>query len=208
MIAKNLNWKLASIVLAFTLIVFWLILLSCKGIEPGISPKALQEVYAAIAYLLPTIGFFNKYLWRLIIFRKWLVLVPDINGTWKGSLQSDWINPKTEAPPRPIDAYMVIRQSLFSISCIQMTAESKSWSRSSAISMDSENQRKSLDFIYSNKPEVLLGNRSTDHEGACSLEIIDGNTRKLKGKYWTLRNTKGSMEFTFETKKARQEFSA
>ena len=203
-----MNWKLASIALAFILILFWRVLLSFKGIEPGINLNAIKEIPSAAFWLSLVAWFFSECAWRSIIFRKWLVLVPDLNGTWKGSLQSDWMNPKTEAPPRPIGAYMVIRQSLFSISCVQITAESKSWSRSSAISMDSKNQRKSLDFIYSNEPEVLLGSQSADHEGACSLEIIDGDTRKLKGKYWTLRNTKGSMEFTFETKKARQEFSA
>ena len=133
-------------------------------------------------------------------------MVPDLNGTWKGTLQTSWKNPDTGEIPGPIDAYLVIKQSLFKVSCVQMTRESKSWSSSSAISIDPDNQIKVLDFVYSNNPRVGVHGRSNAHDGACSLEIINGETKKLKGKYWTDRNTKGEIELVFQDEKLREEF--
>ena len=51
--------------------------------------------------------------------------------------------------------------------------------------------------MYSNKPRVSVHDRSLAHDGACSLDIISKGTRKLVGKYWTDRQTKGEMTFEY-----------
>ena len=180
--------------------------LKVKGINLGLTLKSFMEIPTVAGWCVPIITTFYFYGWRLKIFRNWLVLIPDLNGTWKGILQTEWKNPETGETPGPIEAYLVIKQTLNSISCVQMTKESKSWSRSSAINIDSDNQLKTINFIYSNKPRISFHYRSKDHDGACSLEIISGPPKKLKGSYWTNRNTKGEMKFTFKSTSRREEF--
>ena len=204
--AKCLNWKWALPALGILSIGLWAFILACKGVPLETNWDALKEIPAALGWLTPVAFWFSTRGWRWKIFQNWLVLIPDLNGTWKGTLQTTWKNPKTGEVPGPIDAFLVIHQTLFRVSCLQMTKESKSWSRSAAVNMDADNQLKILDFVYSNKPRVSVHERSTDHDGACSLEILDGANRKIKGKYWTDRNTKGEMDFTFHDKNPRPEF--
>jgi SMODS-associating 2TM, beta-strand rich effector domain len=56
------------------------------------------------------------------------VAFPDINGTWKGTLHSNWKDPKTGLSPGPIETTVWIRQTLLSVSVRQQTKESPSWS--------------------------------------------------------------------------------
>ena len=70
--------------------------------------KLLPEVvtlYAAI-YLL-----FVKWLWRLPFLRGWLVPLPDLQGTWEGTLHTEEISD-------PIPAILVIKQTFDTISCV------------------------------------------------------------------------------------------
>jgi hypothetical protein len=53
-----------------------------------------------------------KWLWRLPIFRGWLVTVPYIQGTWYGDLQSTWVNPTTGAGIPPLKVILIVRQAL------------------------------------------------------------------------------------------------
>ena len=203
---QSLNFKAAIMVLVGISVFAWVIVLNQKGVQVPNSWKAIKEIPAAVGWVSPIILLFVKWGWRLPIFKGWLVVVPDLNGTWKGTLQTSWRNPETGEVPGPIDAYIVIKQTLFKMSCVQMTKESKSWSSSSAISIDPDNQLRVLDFVYSNKPRVGVHDRSTAHDGACSLEIIRVEPNKLVGKYWTDRNTKGEMDFHFYKKELIESF--
>ncbi|AYF43748.1 hypothetical protein BALOs_0738 [Halobacteriovorax sp. BALOs_7] len=204
--SRSLNFKWAVTVVVGVSILIWIGVLFTKGINVPNSWKAIKEIPTVIGWVSPLIVIFVKWGWRFPIFRGWLVVVPDLNGTWKGILQTNWKNPETGEIPGPIDAYLVIKQSLFKMSCVQMTRESKSWSSSSAINIDSDNQIKTLDFVYTNKPRVSVHERSNAHDGACSLDIIQGEERKLIGKYWTDRNTKGEMDFRFLKKELIETF--
>ena len=204
---RNLNFKWTLTALTGASILIWILILFLKGIAIPSSWEAIKEIPAVVGWISPFVLWFIKWGWKISIFRGWLVVVPDLNGTWKGTLQTSWKNPETGGIPGPIDAYLVIKQSLFKMSCVQMTRESKSWSSSSAISIDPDNQIKILDFVYSNKPRVGVHDRSNAHDGACSLEIIESNPKKLEGKYWTDRNTKGEMLFKYEGKQLKQSFN-
>tara|TARA_Y100000780_G_scaffold219085_1_gene224718 strand:+ start:47454 stop:48077 length:624 start_codon:yes stop_codon:yes gene_type:complete len=197
MVNQSLNFKWATGLIVGTSILVWVVILFLKGIDVPSSWEAIKEVPSVVGWLSPLFIFFVKWGWRFPIFKGWLVVVPDLNGTWKGSLQTNWRNPDTGEVPDPIDAYIVIKQSLLKLSCVQMTRESKSWSSSSAINVDSENQIKTLNYVYTNKPRVSVHDRSSAHDGACSLDIVEGGSSKLIGKYWTDRNTKGEMHFDF-----------
>ena len=203
---KNLNIKYAAIISTVIIIAIWLGILRLNGVDVDNTIKAFKEIPAAIGYFGIIAFVFTEWLWRIPILQGWLVRIPNLNGTWKGTLQTNWKNPETGEQPGPIDALLVIKQSLFKISCVQMTKESKSWSRAASIDIDNDNQIKILNYVYSNSPRIVVHDRSKAHDGASSLEVITNDHRKLIGKYWTDRNTKGEMNFIFQTKKRRQEF--
>jgi hypothetical protein len=55
---------------------------------------------------------FATYAWSWRIFKGWLVKRPDLRGTWRATLNSDWVNPKTNMKGPPIEAYIVVRHNL------------------------------------------------------------------------------------------------
>ncbi len=204
--SKAINIKWSVTLLVGVSIIVWVIVLIFKDIQVANSWLALKEIPTVAGWMLPVIGFFYKSAWKWQVFQGWLVHVPNLNGTWRGTLQTNWKNPETGVIPGPIDSYLVIRQTLSSISCVQLTKESKSWSSSSSITTNDRDQMKVLDFMYSNKPRISVHDRSLAHDGACSLDIINKGTRKLVGKYWTDRMTKGEMTFSFLKNEKIEEF--
>lgn len=128
---------------------------------------------------------FCSYLWKLKFFKSWFVQIPNLNGTWKGTLISTWEG------SNPIDITLEIKQSLFKISCVMITSESKSESISCDYIIDEDNQKNKLTYIYINKPKSIHRDRSAIHYGSVILEI-DKNT--LNGSYWTDRKTIGDIE--------------
>jgi len=107
-----------------------------------------------LAKVLPTvvtidtiiIGLFSKYLWKWRIFKGWLVPFPNLNGTYKGTIQTTWIDPKTNERPSLIPAILTISQSFFSISCVMRTQEMTSSSFISDFILNEENQVKKLSY--------------------------------------------------------------
>lgn len=202
----NFNFA-ATGVLGLGLLV-WILVLYTRGIAIPFSKDAIWEIPTAIGYSTPIIVWFVKYGWKFRIFKGWLVLVPNLSGTWEGQLVSTWINPETKKPRGKIKAFLVIKQSLLSCSCQLLTKESKSWSRSAAIQFAPDGECQFLDFSYSNEPRVTVQNRSKAHHGACTLDIVTKPERKLVGKYWTDRETKGEIDLTFKSKEYRETFDA
>jgi len=152
-----------------------------------------------ITIQLFTVILFNNSLWKLKIFRKWLVTFPDLTGTWLGSLQSSYVNPETNERVDTIACMLVIQHKFKKIHLNLHTGESISYSFSEEINFDPERNLKRLSYSYTNEPRTLLDYRSNSHKGTVILNLIDGN--KLKGYYYTDRSTKGELEFTFKTKK-------
>lgn len=203
---KSLNFKAASFAFVIIAVVFWILILLFKRVEFVTSWDAIKELPTVVGWMVPFGLAFERWAWRWPVFRGWLVLIPDLNGTWEGEFRSEWVDPKTNQKVSPQKAYLVIRQTLFTTSCCHITAESKSYSRAATIQPAPDDNLKILEYLYSNSPIVSVHYRSHAHEGACSLEIIDKPDRKLKGKYWTERSTKGEMEFRYLSQEMRQQY--
>jgi hypothetical protein len=188
---KNINWKLAIwIVLSIAFAVF---LISCFIIHKNI----LQSLSSSVTITTFIIGLFCECLWKCKVFKKWLVLVPDLNGNWEGFIRSDWVEPKIN----PIKTSLSIKQSLFHISCVMSTKEMKSNSGIIAgFKIDTENQTLKLSYIYHSKPNANVREKSPMHYGAVIFDIEDDNT-KLSGNYWTDRKTTGTIELHRERSK-------
>ena len=142
------------------------------------------------------IGVFNKWAWSWSIFKGWYVKRPDLRGTWKVELKSNWINSETQKEVPPITAYMTVRQSLTTLSMRLMTPESKSELTTHSIEQ-LEDGVYQVAGIYRNEPHIeLQGKKSEIHYGSIILNVVGNPPMSLEGHYWTDRNTRGSVKLT------------
>jgi len=176
-----------------TFVAIWaVILLSTRGnltIDLA-SLKKLPDVvtvYAILAWL------FTKWLWKLRIFRGWLVEAPNLHGTWIGEIKSTWVDPKTSETPTPIKVTAVIKQDYYSVSCCIYSSEMESKSTNAQITREAESGVLSLSYVYTSRPKIGVRNRSPIHDGAAMLRFSDTEQYALAGEYWTNRKTTGEV---------------
>ena len=70
---------------------------------------------------------FDKWAWKWPVFKEWLVNQPNLHGTWKVLLKSDWVDPATGQTVPPIECIMTIRQTYSRFSARLFTKESSSY---------------------------------------------------------------------------------
>lgn len=160
-------------------------------------PKAIA-IYAIGGFI------FIKWFWKWNIWKGWLIKIPNLQGTWKGKLKSDWINPETKQGIDEILMFLVIKQNFNKIECSILTKESSSYSLSADIQQIHNDLQ--LSYVYTNTPKTTFRNRSEIHNGATLLKIINNSKRKLSGEYWTDRKTRGEIHLEFFNKELKQEF--
>ncbi len=163
-------------------------------------PQAIS-IYAIIGII------FTKWLWRCRLFQGWLIKIPDLQGTWRGELKSDWVNPETGKGIDPIPMILVIRQTFSSIQCTLMTAESSSYSTTADINVAPNSEDLYLTYNYTNRPKATIRDRSAIHDGAAILKIINKPQRCLEGEYWTSRKTRGEINIKYSGKDLVEQFS-
>jgi len=145
-------------------------------------------VFAAIA------EFSWRSLWRCfpLLQRK---TFPDLNGTWKGTLVSTWVDPATGSPKPPIPTDIVIRQGLFTTAVSFKTGEAASHSTRSFLEPFRETGRFRIWYSYNNDPHAQFQHRSSPHEGVAFLECDSGaDPNRLTGRYYTARRTTGDID--------------
>jgi len=174
-------------------IAVWLVALWVQGM-PVLSLEFIKPFGIVVGAITLFVTLFNKYAWSWRIFSGWYVNRPDLRGTWKVELVSNWVNPETNEPVPPIVGYTAIRQSLTSLSFRLMTKESRSRLIAHSIEKEEDGVFR-LAAIYRNEPKIeLQGDRSEIHHGSFSLEIHGTPAELMEGHYWTDRGTKGSMK--------------
>jgi hypothetical protein len=195
--------QLSTIV--FIAAVIWSALLVIKGTPLS---KALFEPFSDVTGALVLIlAFFDKWAWHWKIFNPWLVSTPYLEGTWKGEIKSNWINPKTEQMIEPIDAYLMIRQKFSAIHAHLITKESSSELLTGELI---KNPDETWQFVgaYRNTPKILIRDRSPIHHGAIMLQVKGQFPIGLEGQYWTDRNTQGEIIFSGYNKKKFHDFNS
>lgn len=149
--------------------------------------------------LLPTLAValvitFDLRVWRLSFIHRFLSR-PLLLGTWKVSL-----TPHTDShiPDGgnwgPIDAYLIIEQTFWTLSATLHTAESTSRSRAARFVARSESKAQLLTFMYENVSRRDHRERSPRHIGACEISIESRDPDRLVGEYFTDRFTAGEMQ--------------
>jgi len=191
-------------ILAF--IAIWSTVLFVTNTPLRINIEALRKLPEVVTVYTVLFLIFRKWLWRIPQLQGWLIPFPDLQGTWEGTLQTTWENPKTKKNPRPISLVLVIRQSFDSISCVMYTKESTSHSTAASFLKEDDSGIKRLTYNYSNRPDVAIRDRSAVHDGAAILTISSKPRRKLEGEYWTNRKTTGNINVKFKTRELSEAF--
>lgn len=186
----------ASVLLAVLAIASW-ITSGVLNLEPA---KYLSgAVFAATALFTS----WDLWLWRL----PWLQLIPgvplSVRGTWKGTLESSWIDASGQQIA-PKDAYLVVRQTFGQVHVTLLTNESKS--ESSLAGVTKTDGLSVLHYLFFNKPKMKHETISRMHHGSTTLEISGKPARRLTGRYWTDRDTRGELDFNQRNKKIADDY--
>ena len=202
---KNLNLK--PFVYAFVVITFilWFVLALVSGINEIELLKLIKLLPQVVFLDLIIIGLFIKWGWKSKYLKGWLVPYPNLNGTWRGVIQTNWKNPETNEIPGPIPAILSIKQTFSHISCVMRTTEMTSYSFAEEFKLDKDRQIKQLVYTYSSKPLLSVADRSAPHDGTITFDLIGDPVEKLKGQYWTARKSTGEITLTFREEKLLDE---
>lgn len=151
--------------------------------------------FFAIATLLASGGLllWEHLLWRLPWIQKLPKVPRCVRGTWRGDLVSHWVDPGTGQRIEPKVCYLVVRQTASTAGVVLMTDESKSRSSSAVLAyVDGE---WTLAYMYLNRPGIAVEHRSRMHHGSTLLDLSGSPVRKLQGRYWTDRDSRGELSF-------------
>ena len=191
-------------VLVGLVLVAWLAIALAQGQPPS------TRLFTSFSYVVSAVSIvvllWDRWLWAFRVFRPWLTTRPDLRGTWKGQLLSNWIDPGTGERGGPIEAYLVIRQTYSSIDMRLFTMESNSVSLSASVVRDTVGVHK-LAATYRNESKVLLREDSPIHYGGVLLDVRGIPVEKLDGEYWTDRGTKGDAAFLTRARRVSHDFN-
>lgn len=112
----------------------------------------------------------------------------------KGKLQSSWISPETGTSPAPIEITAFIRQNFTTVSVEMRTDQMVSRSYIVGFKKDADSGTCELCYTYTSQAFADSVSSNPWHDGTAKLAINDRKEIKLKGDYWTLRKTIGTME--------------
>lgn len=157
-------------------------------------PQWLRLFSLAVWIAVFALLLWEKWLWRLSLIQETKKAPRDIRGTWRGTLRSLWVDPDSGQSPEEKTVYLIIRQDAFNVSTVLLTDESRSVSTVAVVTDDQTVT--SLDYMYLNRPDSRVEDRSRMHHGSASLDIIGQPVTRLRGRYWTDRNSRGELEFT------------
>lgn len=188
---KAINWKNALYIIAGIIVVILIVKLMLNDMI--ISFDLIIDVISLSVAIISAISIlFCKTLWKFKIFQKWLVLVPNLNGKWDGTIDSTATDPWTYEDCKNIKAELTIKQTLFSISCNMKTDTMSSESLSADFVIDTKNQKQQLIYTYQSIPKQTVQHWSPIHFGTVIYNLDSlYNTNILEGNYWTGRETSG-----------------
>ncbi|MES2225764.1 MAG: hypothetical protein V4480_03070 [Patescibacteria group bacterium] len=199
---EKVNGKVQMYVQIITFLFVWiLVLIFTQPNQTWDLINALKEVPTAISIYAVLSLLFVKWLWRIPILHPWLVKIPNLNGTWRGVLKSDWVNPVTGKNIEPIPVLLTIKQDFSNLHCVLMTKESTSYSVVADINFGLGGDTSCLSYTYTNRSKASIRDRSPIHDGAAILKIIKNPQISLEGEYWTSRKTKGDINVILESRK-------
>lgn len=170
----------------------------------SVNPAWLRFFSVAVVVAGCTLSAWDRWLWRLRTVQTFFPVARDLRGTWKGTLTSFWEDPITRVRPAPKDVFLVIRQSASEVSVVLMTNESSS--RSSMAALTESGTGASLVYMYLNRPDSRVEHRSRMHNGAAFLEVSGRPAARIRGRYWTDRDSRGELDFVARSSEIVEDF--
>jgi SMODS-associating 2TM, beta-strand rich effector domain len=178
-----------SVILIFAAAI-WGVMLVIEGV--AVSGKWFRPFSTVVGVVLLLLVAFDLWAWRWRMLHGWFVPRPDVRGTWRVELRSEWKNPETGQTIAPIAAYMVVRQTFSTLSVRMLTEESLSELVAAEISKATDGTYR-IAAVYRNEPALSVRHRSPIHYGALVLDVQGDPVVSLAGHYWTDRNTRGEI---------------
>jgi hypothetical protein len=183
--------------------VAWAICLALFG--TSLSWELAKPFFTVVSVMVVFALFLEHVAWHWAWMNGWFFDVPDLRGTWRVSLKSDWVDPATGKVIDPIDCFMSVSQSASKLQMCLLTAQSKSWFLTSTIRRTPGGNGYEVVGLYTNQPKLgFRPKKSGIHLGAITIETHGQSRAKpdsLTGEYWTDRKTVGVM--TFEDRNPR-----
>lgn len=168
----------------------WGILLILNGVV--VNGALFRPFSTVVGVLVLLLAIFDIWAWRWRLLHGWFVPRPDLRGTWRVEILSDWKDPATGASIEPIVAYLVIRQTFSLLSLRMITAESSSEIVAAEINKAADGTYR-LAAVYRNEPKLSVRGRSPIHYGALVLDVQGDPVKGLAGHYWTDRSSRGEL---------------
>ena len=202
---RNTTIKSSLYILVGISAVAWFSLAYFNGVDLSKIKEFFGLVPKVVSIDLLVVAWFVRWGWKLKIFKGWLVPFPNLNGSWVGVIYSDWRNPDTGEKPPPIPVMLTVNQSFFHISCVMRTSEMESSSYAEGFLIDPDQQRRNIAYSYTSKPRLSLSERSIPHDGTAAFRIVEKPQKKLIGRYWTERLTKGEISLEYYSEEILEE---
>lgn len=138
-----------------------------------------------------TFAAFDRYFWRASVKGIRLSAVPDISGSWAGTVRS------SHDPDSLHRTVLQVRQRWSRMSVCLATQDSRSLSTVAGIFCEAGDGPR-IAYVYKNSPSVLRPDTMRPHDGTATLRLSP-NRRNLDGEYYTghQRVTAGEMKLTF-----------
>jgi hypothetical protein len=191
-------------VLVITAAAIWALVLSGNGwVIPVSFFVPLSIVIGALSLLLLV---FDRWAWawpgiRLVAKR------PDLRGTWKGTIRSNWKDGERGAGLGLTHGYVAIQQTFTGLHLRMFTRESQSVTTIATLSREPDEQHV-LRGLYQNVPRQLLRERSPVHHGGLILNVAGPGCDQMAGSYWTDRQTHGEVNFRWVSETRFSDFDA
>ncbi|WP_367278319.1 hypothetical protein [uncultured Alsobacter sp.] len=161
----------------------------------AISWSLLRPLGTVITIVTAFAVFYEVVLWRLPLLRRWISKRPPISGTWRVRLESSFKDKSGQ--PVVKTTYLVIAQTLSTLSVRMFTDKAHSFSLTERIRSAPSDDLFELAIVYQNVPDIdqrLPGEPSGSiHFGSLLIPNVPYNPTVLKGHYWTDRRTEGKL---------------
>jgi hypothetical protein len=177
--------------------ILWFAILWLSGQGVSLSGLRLFASIPGIVLLLAIV--FDRWLWRWPLVRQHLAQLPDVQGTWRGTIVTTW-RPEDGKQMEPITAYLVVRQT-YSATWARLLTERSASETVSAKLVEADDGLMTLAAVYRNTPRMSERVRSPMHFGAFLVELHDDPVMSISGHYWTDRVSGGDMEFASRSDK-------
>lgn len=191
-------WLLKFLMYGATIV--WIAALTLMGV--GV-PDGIWKPFGVVSLFVSGVLFiYERWAWSWVPVR--ISSTPDLRGTWRATLDSTWVDPKTSQKIAPIEAYFTIVQTATSLTLCMLTKESRSWTLVAKLEqVDGTNQ---VVGVYRSDPGALVRGRSPIHYGGLRLHV-GGPPTSLHGEYWTERGTKGEITLEFSKRTLAHDFA-